>query len=59
MIPIKEKKEKNEDRGDGKVDVRVVFWRWRRIFSRDVELCLGNFVRLLEIQKLQGSCARI
>jgi hypothetical protein len=38
MIPMKEQKEKNEERGDGKLDVRVVFWRWRRIFSRDVEL---------------------
>lgn len=35
---MKEQKEKNEEKGDGKVDVRVVFWRRRWIFSRDVEL---------------------
>jgi hypothetical protein len=38
MVPMKEQKEKNEEREDGKVDVHVVFLRWRRIFSRDVEL---------------------
>jgi hypothetical protein len=39
MVPMKEQKEKKRgERGDGEVDVRVVFWRRRRIFSTDVEL---------------------